>query len=156
LSAKARWCYVVDDLGNRGYALLHVIWQLEVLDTPKARMVIGSAGPTACRCRRSRRTLRVLDAKADAPDSMPSSECARYKSSSTMHVERFGTLPSRCERLTGGNAFILAEKLRMGSPEEVVERWTVPPAAASSFFFLCPEVISNAVSELGRETTGIL
>src|SRR5260370_38887279 len=65
-----------------------------------------------------------------------------------MHVERFADLAEPLRELTGGNAFLLAETLSMGSPEEVVERWTVPPQLR--------EVMQQRVSELGRATTELL
>ena len=150
LSAKAPVVLVVDDLDTAGYALLHVIWQLAVVDTPKRVLVIGSARPDRMPMSPLAQTLRVLDRhKLLRRISMPELGMREIQELlDRMHVERFADLAEPLHELTGGNAFLLAETLSMGSPEEVVERWTVPPQLR--------DVMQQRVSELGRATTELL
>jgi len=150
LSAKAPVVLVVDDLDTAGYALLHVIWQLAVVDTPKRVLVVGSARPDRMPMSPLAQTLRVLDRhELLSRISMPELGTREIQELlDRMHVERFADLAEPLHELTGGNAFLLAETLSMGSPEEVIERWTVPPQLR--------DVMQQRVSELGRATTELL
>src|SRR5262249_19495573 len=106
LSAKAPVVLVVDDLDTAGSALLHVIWQLAGVTTPKRVLVVGSARIDRMPVSELARTLSALQRRG-LLDRIVLPELGTREIEELldrMQVERFAELAEPLHELTGGNA----------------------------------------------------
>jgi hypothetical protein len=150
LSGKLPVVLVVDDLDDVGDALLHVIWQLSTVHIPRRVLVVGSVrsdrAPTPMRSR----TLAAMERRhlLQRIELAPLEPSEIEELLERMHVERVDELVAPLYDLTGGNPFLLAETLSMGSPERVIDEWSCPPQVR--------DVVRQRLAELGRATAELL
>ncbi len=141
---------VIDDLDDVGDALLHVIWQLSIVHIPRRVLVVASVRsdrqPTSLLARMlAELERRHLLHRIELP---PFESLEIEQLLERMHVERIEELVSPLHDLTGGNPFLLAETLSMGSPERIVDEWSCPPQVR--------DLVRQRVAELGRATAELL
>jgi len=153
LSGKAPVVIVVDDLSTVGSSFMRVVWQLSTLPSPKRVLVIGSARtpfneaawssalPRALRALDRRGLLRHLPLTALEPANVG-------ELIERMYVIPRAELVNPLYELTGGNPYMLAEILSLGSPEQVVQHWSSPPRVR--------DVARQRTAELGRATAELL
>ena len=151
LSAKAPVVLLVDDLDVAGAGMLHVIWQLAMLSSPKRVLVVASA--TAADSQTApmlARTLTMLEERGALRrmtlPPLDELEVAEL-------LERIPVAPhahgADClHELAGGSPFLIAETLSLRTPGGVDER-------AASLSRIC-HVARRRMAELGRATAALL
>ena len=146
LSAKAPVVVLIDDLDTAGTSLLHVIWHLATLTTPKRILIVGSAresfDPTSLTP--LARTIAALDDHGlfDRIVLEPLDTANIEMLLERMHIFGASDLAQRLRELTAGNPFLLAETLSISSPEAAVAQWPSPPRVR--------DLVRQRTAELGR------
>ncbi len=151
LSAKAPVVLLVDDLDVAGAGLLHVIWQLAMLSSPKRVLIVASARAADSQTAPMlARTLTMLDERGALRRMTlpPLDELEVAELLERLPVAPHAHGADCLHELAGGSPFLIAETLSLRTPGGVDER-------AASLSRIC-HVARRRMAELGRATAALL